>query len=1401
MLHVTDLPANISTSNTRPTNSQPLNSELSESRPSNSRPSDNRPSNSRPPNTELTDSRPSDNELPDSRPSNSRPSNTRPPDSRPGDPPQDWSDPGIPQVVVKVWDFKDGQLTLVATKQVPSSTFTHPGVPHGASPLTPISMTAEIDEDVAQSLLAQLSPSGSQPSSSSGSQLSSSGSELSLSLGSQLSSSSESQLSSPSGSQLSSPSGSQLSSPSGSQLSSPSGSQLSSPSGSQTSSPQHKTKPAGPYNQPHTTTTIQPLSETHQVHQHVPPLHPLATEELQALMQHTLQQPQQTHQQPQDSQQQQSQQTLPQSQILKQPQNTLQQLQQPEKTQPPQQQTLQQPQYTHHQSQQTLQQPQHTLQQPQYTYQQPQYSLQQPQYILQQPQQPLHQPQQLLQQPQQTLKQPHQPLQPQHTLQQPYHSLQQPHHSLQQPHQTLQQPQHSLQQPQQTLQQPHQTLQPQHTLQQPQHSLQQPHHSLQQPHHTLQQPHQTLQQPHQPLQPHHTLQQPQHTLQQPHQTLKQPYQPLQPQHTLQHAQVSHQHHPYPAQQNVSIQDFNQPLPFSVAADSGHVDILRPPPITDFDAYIKYLQNVASNDTLLSPSLLPSPSSLEQDLEPPQSTPSLLQQTVTSQQPTPSRLHPNPFIYPILSKYPNSSPVHSVVQPTSLPAAQELWLKPLSLQQYPLPLQVVPSSLLAGFSSSPPQVTASPSGHLVGHSSPPVTLHTTSQVLETLTQTPSVQVAQKNTDLFRDFTKEILQSLSYIDTQSASVHNTLVSHEDNKETVVGLATQLPTHSGQIPLPSPTRHPVVSADESDSYNTLNDVISGATKAAPLYTHSFLTTPLPSLTKRTGVTDPYSDTTPFVISQETSSGATDNVVYNWQIINNQEEPNTQDYQTPYQDNLPRPIYKHRSSSTSTGTTTSTPKPFGGVGNPALLGVPVSLQHNSNTYAEPTTRPLQQEPPHIFGGVGNDALDSYPLIVSSNFENKNPDSFVSLESHNPLLGDTTQIADMSASGVIDDQSLVYPPPIFQPMYGDEIPYIDDDLYNVSSAVWQQLQQLPSFNNLFAGIDINDPRISGVIQSLVLQSIGAIDPQLLHALELGDGQLRYHHDSLLSIPATPLLPLRPDIEHQIKNIIRNQAWFYSGIPKYNDTLYVDTSNMNYFDSGVSPDDTHQYVHPSIYDPLAGESTDNTNISYQNLVELMEGTNDDILPPPLINLQDALKQHLGPFLSPDTSDYSPSPSDYSPSPSDYSPSPSDYTPSPTYFSSFLMHSSPSPTHSSPSPTHSSPSPTHSSPSPLDPLQHTLSPDQLVPAPPQLVPDPLQLVPAPPQLVPDPLQLVPAPPQLVPDPLQLVPAPPQLVPDPLQLVPAPPQLVPDPLQLVPAPPQLVPDRHQHTLAPPQRLHLI
>ncbi|XP_069986268.1 mucin-2-like [Penaeus vannamei] len=186
---------------------------------------------------------------------------------------------------------------------------------------------------------------------------------------------------------------------------------------------------------------------------------------------------------------------------------------------------------------------------------------------------------------------------------------------------------------------------------------------------------------------------------------------------------------------------------------------------------------------------------------------------------------------------------------------------------------------------------------------------------------------------------------------------------------------------------------------------------------------------------------------------------------------EQNVNFGQASYQPSIPPPVFLKYPQQTTTSVpriSTVSSVPFGGVGNPGLLGVPIGLQENSHSFIAPTHQPTKAPASQVFGGVGNDALKGYPVHISGNFENSENEGFVSLSNHNPLINS--------------------PPP----------PDGSSSFYPATSSAdlsLTQLQELQALNAIFAGA--GESPADEAMKIVALQSLLAKNPQMLEHLFL----------------------------------------------------------------------------------------------------------------------------------------------------------------------------------------------------------------------------------------------------------------------------------------------------------------
>ncbi|XP_071539372.1 uncharacterized protein [Panulirus ornatus] len=549
--------------------------------------------------------------------------------------------------------------------------------------------------------------------------------------------------------------------------------------------------------------------------------------------------------------------------------------------------------------------------------------------------------------------------------------------------------------------------------------------------------------------------------------------------------------------------------------------------------------------------------------------------------SPLPTHQSPFpVYQ--SRLPaHQSPLHA--QRSPLPAHQSLLhaqRSPLPAHRSPLPDHQPPLPMLQRHSSLHP----SPSTGRPTHNTP----------------TSDHQETQGNTTRGH---------LSHTQSPLPSANHSTMVHDE---------PQIPASAANGTLPA-TPAP---KDDFEGYDATRGRTTSATTAAPAHDNDSLSTSTQP-TESSGVSGPPPAATSQLSQQPTrDEGA--NVSHYWQTSDRGKETDLLAHPDHDQPSVPPPAYRgHPSSPTTTETTaststTTTPTPsrsgaFGGVGNPVLLGVPISLQHSSNSFAAPSNTPQQQQASQVFGGVGNDALENHPLILGGEFGSSNPGKFVALDTHNPLLTHSVPAAvDTSTGPVLNGRPLGAPQ---YPGYGGGNPATSHPLSG-SNLVGKQPDHLTTFDNLFQGLDVSDPQFSQVMQTLVLESILATDPQLL--LNFSDGFLRYRQDAA----PTSLLPPDTDALKQVKNVVRNQPWLSGGVPHYNTTLSVDTSTVNYFDSG----DDHFNSHPVANDRMGNEDVEISNSSQQYLSSLLRGTTVGF-PPTLKQLRQGLRQHLESSLS------------------------------------------------------------------------------------------------------------------------------------------------------------------------------
>ncbi|XP_069165824.1 uncharacterized protein [Procambarus clarkii] len=751
------------------------------------------------------------------------------------------------------------------------------------------------------------------------------------------------------------------------------------------------------------------------------------------------------------------------------------------------------------------------------------------------------------------------------------------------------------------------------------------------------------------------------------------------QHQPQHRQKQQQQEP--SLQSVS--STHAALQQVSSTDAAHQEVymLIPPHVNNLHNYNTYFQGIKPNPARLNPSLNSPTSLLRPGLEPFRSEPS-----APLPHQNPPVLQFSPLLYNLLLNNNNLAPVQSISQPTLPQFGFNLWKNsqiPSNWQQSQSRPHV--NSLpLGDFSSSHLQV---PVIGLPGdYNIASVSSQYTSQMPERLYFSPDTQSLSGNSDIFSGLKKESLHDIPYVnmkpepDRLAGVLSHGFSTITGTQDDAARPGVSPPSYINQSEAPLHVQQflaPVPGSDDLHRNNFLqNPEDSQKTSIPGYFPHNislsvtengsvtlhvsdnltYLTTDVKSSsTKRYGLFNSTSvtfignttsalphDTDSIYTSTFSSAGIAESLATSFRPNYNAPsvESNTfhhlpavnnsgivDNYHPLYQFNVPRPVYHQyaprETTVTRTQTTTLPLYPYEGVGNPAALGSPVS-QHSSSSgiVAATGSRPPQHLFPYVFSAE-NSAFQDYPVTVGAELSNGSPESFVSLKNNSSIFPDRSEWSSVSTSSEMNSQQ-----------YGGSSPHIDGSLSSVVASVWKELQRLQTFKTLFSDMDINDPIILGVIESLVLQSIRTIDPQLLDALEQGEEELRHQNDVLpFPVAHMPLVATGPP--HQINNI-RNQHWFHSAIPKYNETLHVDISNASYFDTSV---DAHEFHHtePTEYDQVRIESTKTMNESYPSVVPLLQGTNEDI-PQALVYLQDAFEEHLAPSLSPLTAGSGPEPS-------------------------------------------------------------------------------------------------------------------------------------------------------------------
>ncbi|XP_047470395.1 uncharacterized protein LOC125026162 [Penaeus chinensis] len=311
--------------------------------------------------------------------------------------------------------------------------------------------------------------------------------------------------------------------------------------------------------------------------------------------------------------------------------------------------------------------------------------------------------------------------------------------------------------------------------------------------------------------------------------------------------------------------------------------------------------------------------------------------------------------------------------------------------------------------------------------------------------------------------------------------------------------------------------------------------------------------------------------------------------------QEQNLNFGQASYQPKIPPPVFLQYPQTTTSFPRTSTVNsvPFGGVGNPGLLGVPIGLQENSHSFIAQTHLPTKPPATQVFGGVGNDALKGYPVHISGNFENAENEGFVSLSNHNPLINSPPSPAGLSNPN----------------------PAISSA--DLSPQILAELQELQALNAIFAGA--GESPAEEAMKIVALQSLLTKNPHMLEHLFLKPNVFN-------SRQGQPLIPepTSQDVVDPVDN---------SGYPSNFDPMHhnigfkteiddkgsgQDITPRPGFQSGAPID-----IHPGSPNHMIPNS-DEVNINFselppEHLLYLMQHFGR--LPPTLQELEEALSDH------------------------------------------------------------------------------------------------------------------------------------------------------------------------------------
>lgn len=325
-------------------------------------------------------------------------------------------------------------------------------------------------------------------------------------------------------------------------------------------------------------------------------------------------------------------------------------------------------------------------------------------------------------------------------------------------------------------------------------------------------------------------------------------------------------------------------------------------------------------------------------------------------------------------------------------------------------------------------------------------------------------------------------------------------------------------------------------------------------------------------------------------------------WPTGTRTQEQNLKFGQASYQPSIPPPVFLKYPQQTTTSvprTSTASSVPFGGVGNPGLLGVPIGLQENANSFIAPTHQATQPPVTQVFGGVGNDALEGYPVSISGNFENPANEGFVSLSNHNPLIN--------------------------SPPFSSGLNSYNPNSPADSPQILAELQELQALNNIFSGAGVSPAEEAMKIAAL--QSLLTQNPDIVEQLFSESGGFNSRQGQPLTSDS------RPQNVHSVDD---------SGYPSNFDSMHHNTGQAAEKENGGSLQGSN-IPRPSFYsdEPInirpgySNPTIPNPGILNTNLSELppeyLVGLMHQLgrLPPTLQELEQALSDQPGVPIAPD----------------------------------------------------------------------------------------------------------------------------------------------------------------------------